>query len=465
MKRVLTSLATRRTSSKFIRPLFVRSLVSRSDLPECKFTLKENLQSLLQKNSQNAFETVPASVKSLHTVVSEDGADVFVDKTGARFAAIYLVSQLFGQSNVTQVASAAATPNTDVPKLLKEAYQIIFKQTTASKDRLSEIYQALRGNALFAQERKGSIDAEKKRITNLFTRENMLFEIKPQVDATVAEIEAYEKKRSEIEALSDAELAKKAEEAINDAFNSTHILLRSVQWLLLAQRVQVLETSAEDKSLHNSFFRQASAQATFNALSEIFGLDHAQAAGLIMNRLGTEDIFVEDSGLSADWTPVSSLVTPQLVRAGNLIGTGCQAAAVLAGQDAATQEAAFQYGRNLAMALELTEELLGFSIGAANKSVSGLPPLLKEKHGLPSTPVLFAWNNDSSLSELIGRNFEGQGDLDKAVSAVRASKAVEDGKQLVTLLVENAVASAMALPDSPARGALVGLAREVLRSL
>ena len=95
----------------------------------------------------------------------------------------------------------------------------------------------------------------------------------------------------------------------------------------------------------------------------------------------------------------------------SLIAYSCQAVSALAGADEPLQAASFQFGRQLGMAFQLTDDLLDF---VATSEQLGKPAAADLRLGLATAPVLFAAERHPQLHPLIMRRFGRPGDAETA---------------------------------------------------
>ncbi|CEH18293.1 Geranylgeranyl pyrophosphate synthase/Polyprenyl synthetase [Ceraceosorus bombacis] len=121
-----------------------------------------------------------------------------------------------------------------------------------------------------------------------------------------------------------------------------------------------------------------------------------------------------------------------------LIGKSARAATILGGSGAdavrglgeeaensarAVRDAAYTYGRNVGIAFQLVDDLLDFkSTSSAFGKPSGGADL---RLGLATAPVLYAWEEmpNEGMGEMVRRKFEGEGDVERALSIFPPSEA------------------------------------------
>lgn len=98
------------------------------------------------------------------------------------------------------------------------------------------------------------------------------------------------------------------------------------------------------------------------------------------------------------------------LKSASLISKSCRAAALLGQSSPDVVEASYQYGKNLGLAFQLVDDMLDYTISAGEL---GKPAGADLELGLATAPLLFAWERDPALGALVGRKFEGEGDVAK----------------------------------------------------
>ena len=147
-------------------------------------------------------------------------------------------------------------------------------------------------------------------------------------------------------------------------------------------------------------------------------------------------------------------------KTGSLMANSCRAAAVLEGHSPEIQEAVFDYGRGVGAAFQLVDDMLDFT---SSEAELGKPVLNDLKSGLTTAPVLFAFDEYPKMLSLAARKYETPGDIEEAFEYVRKSDGLERTKDLAIQYSNMAVESALKLEKSPARDAMVQLARQVVK--
>jgi hexaprenyl-diphosphate synthase len=96
------------------------------------------------------------------------------------------------------------------------------------------------------------------------------------------------------------------------------------------------------------------------------------------------------------------------LKSASLISKSCRAAALLGQSAPPVVDAAYEYGRNLGLAFQLVDDMLDYTISADEL---GKPAGADLELGLATAPLLFAWETCPELGMLVGRKFEGEGDV------------------------------------------------------
>ncbi|ORX51216.1 terpenoid synthase [Hesseltinella vesiculosa] len=147
------------------------------------------------------------------------------------------------------------------------------------------------------------------------------------------------------------------------------------------------------------------------------------------------------------------------MKTGSLIAQSCKASAVLGGCDNGVKELAFEYGRHLGLAFQLIDDMLDFTVSAADL---GKPAGADLKLGLATAPVLFAWEEYPELETLIKRKFSEKDDAERARSLVYQSNGLKRTLALAEEHCQLAINAVEKLPPSDAQLALVQLAKKSL---
>lgn len=148
------------------------------------------------------------------------------------------------------------------------------------------------------------------------------------------------------------------------------------------------------------------------------------------------------------------------LKSASLISKSCRAAALLGQSSSEVVEASYQYGKNLGLAFQLVDDMLDYTVSAGEL---GKPAGADLELGLATAPLLFAWERDATLGQLVGRKFGGEGDVVKARQLVLASDGLERTRALAQQYVDQAIASIAFFPESEAKDGLIEMCQKVLK--
>jgi hexaprenyl-diphosphate synthase len=112
------------------------------------------------------------------------------------------------------------------------------------------------------------------------------------------------------------------------------------------------------------------------------------------------------------WSPdaLTYYLQKTYLKSASLISKSCRAAALLGQSAPSVVDAAYSYGKNLGLAFQLVDDMLDYTISAGEL---GKPAGADLELGLATAPLLFAWERNEELGELVGRKFSGEGDVER----------------------------------------------------
>ncbi|KAI8387471.1 isoprenoid synthase domain-containing protein [Blakeslea trispora] len=142
------------------------------------------------------------------------------------------------------------------------------------------------------------------------------------------------------------------------------------------------------------------------------------------------------------------------MKTGSLIAQSCKASSVLGGCLDETALIAYEYGKHLGTALQLIDDLRQFSQNAANMDKAKMSQQI-------TAPFLFAWEEVPELGPLIEREFDQEGDMEKARVMIYKSSALKRTLELANTHIDLAIAAIEKLPSSDSRSALIQLAKNL----
>lgn len=139
----------------------------------------------------------------------------------------------------------------------------------------------------------------------------------------------------------------------------------------------------------------------------------------------------------------------------SLIATSCRYGALLTGVDASGVEAATEYGWNVGMAFQLSDDILDI---ASEHEDSGKTPGTDLREGVRTLPVLHGLAMDTSgeLAELL--EDPGDVDVDRALALLRSCGALDQARADASAYVDAALAALEPFGDKPVTAALTRLA-------
>ncbi len=146
----------------------------------------------------------------------------------------------------------------------------------------------------------------------------------------------------------------------------------------------------------------------------------------------------------------------------SLIANSSQAVGVLSDIDTDNLKLLHRFGKKLGLAFQVVDDILDFT---GDDKQLGKPTASDMASGYLTAPVLYALEENPSLSLMIEREFSAPQDLQQALSIVRNSKAIERSRKLAEDFARDSRDSISWLPDSAAKSALLNLPDFVLSRL
>ncbi|KAI9799202.1 MAG: hypothetical protein M1825_004845 [Sarcosagium campestre] len=148
------------------------------------------------------------------------------------------------------------------------------------------------------------------------------------------------------------------------------------------------------------------------------------------------------------------------LKSASLISKSCRAAALLGNNTPEIVDAAYAYGRNLGLAFQLVDDLLDYTVSGTEL---GKPAGADLELGLATAPILFAWKDQPEIGALVGRKFQGPGDVAKARDLVQASTGLEQTRALAQEYANKAVEAVSGFPDGEAKRGLVEMCAKTMK--
>src|SRR5688572_30947177 len=146
-------------------------------------------------------------------------------------------------------------------------------------------------------------------------------------------------------------------------------------------------------------------------------------------------------------------------KTGRLFEAGAEVAAVLAGANHAQQAALARYGKHLGTAYQLIDDVLDYKSDPATRGKNLGDDLAEGKPTLPLLHALRHGNDEQRALIRLAIEQGGLAQLGPIVEAIEATGGLEYATSFAQRETSQALASLDALPDTPFRHALAGLAR------
>lgn len=201
------------------------------------------------------------------------------------------------------------------------------------------------------------------------------------------------------------------------------------------------------------------------SLSELKNFEVTELMSRVISDL-VEGEFMQMKTTNNVTTNFESYIQKTYYKTASLIANGCRAAAILTVKQSEGQEqlhrelieTATVYGHHLGLAFQLFDDILDFTgTKELGKAVNS-----DMKVGVVTAPALFALEEHPQLLTLMERGFSEENDVSTAYALVNASEGIKKTTQMAMEHVDNAIRSLEKLSDSPAKQALVDIARLVI---
>jgi heptaprenyl diphosphate synthase len=174
-----------------------------------------------------------------------------------------------------------------------------------------------------------------------------------------------------------------------------------------------------------------------------------------------EGQIAETAGPAAGQDPVTHHLQVVADKTGSLIATSARLGAMLAGASPVDVETVARFGEVIGVAFQLSDDLIDV---LSETTESGKTPGTDLREGVRTLPVLLALADPPGqspegdrLRALLSGDLSDDARLAEALALLRASPALTAAQERLAASVEQARQVAAALPDGPAREALVEL--------
>ena len=122
----------------------------------------------------------------------------------------------------------------------------------------------------------------------------------------------------------------------------------------------------------------------------------------------------------------------------------------------------YEFGKNIGLAFQVVDDILDFT---GNDKQLGKPAVSDLASGYLTAPVLYALEENKSLSVLIDRELVEKNDLSDALDMIMSSSAIKKSRVLAEDFATHSKDAILWLPESEYKRALMALPEFVLSRL
>ncbi|MCL7031050.1 hypothetical protein MKW94_029672 [Papaver nudicaule] len=200
------------------------------------------------------------------------------------------------------------------------------------------------------------------------------------------------------------------------------------------------------------------------ALSTLKNIEVGSLFSVVLEHLVTGEL-MQLASTSEQVCNMDRYMRKTYYKTASLIAISCQSIAILAGQETEVAMLAYEYGKNLGLAYQLTDDVLDFTGTIASLGKGSLSDI---RHGIITAPILFAIEEFPQLQEVINRGFDNPEDVDLSLEYLGKSRGIERAKELAAEHANLAASAINCLPISDddnvriSRQALVDLTQIVI---
>jgi len=146
----------------------------------------------------------------------------------------------------------------------------------------------------------------------------------------------------------------------------------------------------------------------------------------------------------------------------SLIAASCRGAAALCNASEEVKEAMYQYGKHIGLAFQIVDDILDFT---QSTKLLGKPQGQDLASGNLTAPTLFALENEDNLRVLIEREFQEDGDIEKAIELVQVGGGISGAQRLARQEGQLALEAIKCLPECEAKESLELVVEYILERL
>nr|YP_010338053.1 prenyl transferase [Erythrolobus coxiae]UNJ17638.1 prenyl transferase [Erythrolobus coxiae] len=159
---------------------------------------------------------------------------------------------------------------------------------------------------------------------------------------------------------------------------------------------------------------------------------------------------------------IEDYIEKSFYKTASLIAASCQGSAMLADVDSEVSRQIYNYGRHLGSAFQIIDDVLDV-IGSSK--FLGKPAGSDLKNGNLTSPLLFSLTEESSLYELIEREFKKTDDISLALLLMKKNGGIAKAQDLALEHIQAAISCLDILEDSDAKYALENVAYQTIERL
>nr|YP_009774069.1 prenyl transferase [Caulacanthus okamurae]QIZ74686.1 prenyl transferase [Caulacanthus okamurae] len=135
---------------------------------------------------------------------------------------------------------------------------------------------------------------------------------------------------------------------------------------------------------------------------------------------------------------IDDYIEKSFYKTASLIAASCKGAVMLNCKSKKTQNNFYQYGKHLGLAFQIIDDIL--DIIGSNKSL-GKPAGSDLKNGNLTSPLIFALEENPELYQLVRREFQNNGDIEKAIAIIKETNGLKKAKDLAEEHIQAALHS------------------------
>ena len=158
----------------------------------------------------------------------------------------------------------------------------------------------------------------------------------------------------------------------------------------------------------------------------------------------------------------SKYINKSYCKTASLIANSCKAAGVLSDINSDKLDMLYEFGKNIGLAFQVVDDILDFT---GNDKQLGKPAVSDLASGYLTAPVLYALEENKTLTVLIDRELREKNDLNDALEIIMRSGAIKKSRILAEDFATHSKDAILWLPESEYKRALMALPEFVLSRL